>query len=170
MALPPEWAPPSASPRAAAAWKENPLKRGWKLLHADEQTIREYVTIGIESFSAQEMDWAIHHGYDVLPGLIIKGQLNHPLRRPFARKQIYHNWTQIHRALTHPKVLIEDIRRRDPAKAAVIDTPTGRDWLDWTCYRVHSFMRVYAKIRGTGVLAPPSSPNPIHHALELAGP
>ena len=70
-----------------------------------------------------------------------------------------------------PYVLTADVPEiLPPAKAAVIDTPTGRDWLDWTCYRVHSFMRVYAKIRGTGVLAPPSSPNPIHHALELAGP
>ncbi|HTT74218.1 MAG TPA: hypothetical protein VMG99_08800 [Thermoplasmata archaeon] len=167
MAVPPTWIPPSASQRAQKAWSESPFTRARKLLYADEKTIAEYVTVGIESFSAQEMNWAIYNGYDVLPGLINKGALNHPILGHFAKRLVRLNWQSIHKALTHPRAIIEDVKARDPAKGAVLDSPHGRRWVDWTVYRVHSYLRVYAQIKGGGPVVPPQGEDPIRHALEL---
>jgi hypothetical protein len=167
VGTPPTWIPPGASSKAAEVWKENPWTRVSNLLHADRETIRRYLTAGIESFTAQEMAWAIHNGYDVLPGLINKGTLNHLLLGPFARKIIRLNWKAIHDALTHQNALIADIAQRDPQKGRVLSTPEGRRWIDWTTYRVHAFLRVYAKIEGAGRVLPPPGECPIRVAIAL---
>jgi hypothetical protein len=167
VGLPPTWAPPSASERAKQAWAESPFTRARKLLYADEKTIAEYVTVGIESFSAQEMAWAIHNGFDVLPGLIQKGALQHIILGKFAKKLIRLNWRNIYKALSHPKAIIADIKARDPEKGGVLDSPAGRAWLDWTCFRVVTFLRGYAEIRGGGEILPPPGTCPIRIAQAL---
>lgn len=147
--------PQKASSFSAQLWAQSVGERIQLLLDPKPETAANFIRAGIESFDVQDLAVFIHTDRDLIPLLYEWMQLDDKLVAPWAKSIIRIWWPQIFAAAMNPAQLLEDIRRHDPAKAAVLDIPKGRAWFNWTIFNLLTFFRAYAEIKGDGIIQPP---------------
>lgn len=170
---PPQWTPPSATAKAKHFWEMGPIARAWKLISANPQEDPEFVEnlvlIGFESFSPAEMHECIETGFDVIPGMIKRGALHYRVVAPWARMLIRKYWDNIYYYLvgysndawSGPPGLVQRMRMKDPLISREFETEKGWAWLNWSCYNLVNFLRIYANPPEKGPIPRPSMANPI---------
>ena len=151
----PTRAPKNASGFAKQLWTQSIGQRIQLLIDPKPETASEFIRAGIESFDSPALLYYIEHEADLLPQLREWMALDNDTVRPWAQTIIRIWWPQIFAAAMNPKQILEDIRQHDPAKAAILDTPKGRDWFNATIYNLLTFFRGYARIAGDGTIQPP---------------
>lgn len=157
-----DWRPPSASPAARAMWDKNPMARFYDLLYLTDEKADEYTRLLFESFSVPELQAAVNEMYDIRPLVKDKAMLDEFVVGKLAKSVIRAHWQKIDSRLRQPRYILELLRRADPTKHAVLNTPRGRSWLNWTCYEIDGLLAYYAQPRGYVPMAPPSGANPLH--------
>lgn len=160
------WAPPAASPRAAAAWRKPWWTRAKELMvPGNQEVIQEYIIILVESFSYEQFRYAIEKGYDILPLVDKKFALNNVVAKSVVRMVIRLQWSTIYDYLSHPTWVRNKLRELDPQKAALFDTPSGNQYLNWLCWHLIALLRQRGEIRGNAIVASPPGVCPLHQGM-----
>jgi len=158
---PPSWAPPSASARAQALWKQSPFQRFYDLVHLTDQKADEYTALLFESFSVDEIQAAVVRMVDIRPLVREKAMLDEFVIGNLAKSVIRAQWSKIDVRLRNPGWILSTLKRTDPTKAAVLDTPRGHVWLNWTCYELQGLLGYVARPKNYRPMAPPPGNNPL---------
>jgi hypothetical protein len=156
-----DWRPPSATPRARAMWDRSPMERFYDLVGMSDQRADEYTALLFESFSVAELQAAVTNMYDIRPLVREKAMLDEFVIGRLARSLIRAHWHKIHGRLSRPGYILSLLAVSDTAKHAVLGTPEGRRWLNWTCYELDGLLAYYAEPKGYQPLAPPPGANPL---------
>jgi hypothetical protein len=155
------WVPPNASPQAAALWRQNPFARAADLVRMTEERADEYTVLLFDSFNVNELRAAVQGMYDVRPIVREKSMIDEFVIGKLALSVIRAHWSKIEFRLRRPGRILDILRRVDPAKAAVLSTPEGMTWLNWTCYVLDGMLAHYARPKGYQPMAPPPGKNPL---------
>ncbi len=137
------------------------MERVRLLLNPDPAVAREFVEVGIESFGVADLQRAVVIHLDLVPYFREWLQLDNEFVRPFAKRFLRIWWRDIYTAASNVPKLIEDVKRMDPEKGAILDSPEGRRWLNTNIYNLMTYFRAYGNIKdadGVGrPIAPPKS-------------
>ena len=130
----------------------------------NDELIRSMFSVLAQSFSLAEFDYAIATGYD-LSTEVRRRYLDNRFSKFIARAVIRNQWTSIWTYLMQPKLCRELIRQVDPAKGALLDTPAGRNYLNWLCWHVLVMLREKGEIKDCPVIRPPPGVCALHQSL-----
>jgi|HubBroStandDraft_1064217.scaffolds.fasta_scaffold197919_2 hypothetical protein len=167
-ANPASWAPPNASPAARAMWMKSPLARFYDVISMDDAKADEYTRLLFESFSLDELRAAVARMIDIRPLVKEKTMIEEWVIGNLAKAVIRAHWAKIDYRLSRPGYILNLMSRSDPTKHAVLATPEGRKWLNWTCYEVDGLLAYYARPKNYTPMAPPPGPNPLRPIPEEA--
>ena len=145
--LPATRIPPGATAEAAKAWAENPLARAWKLARLTPEGAEEWVAILVGSGTARDLKRAIEEGVDPVPIIIDRGELENGWVKLVAPSWLRTKWSILFPILRDPVRVRELVRKHDPAKGQLLDSPAGGAWLNWTLWRATTFLGWYADVK-----------------------
>ncbi len=154
-------APPNASPRAQAVWKQSPWERAREFLFFDEKTAAKYVVTLVESGTVEELRRGIELGIDPVPIIIDRGELDNTMVARLASVFLRSKWDYLSPILGDPKRVLRLVNERDRDKGAVLSTPEGYLWLCWTLYRCKTFLGWFAGIKHMERVQPPPGNCPL---------
>ena len=150
-------------------WRQSPFSRAKDLMFLSEETAEKYVTLLVESGSAEELRLAITRGADPIPLLIDRGELRNGTVANLARVFLRAKWSRLSPILGDPRRVRELVRANDPSKAALLDTPEGFAWLEWTLYRVKTYLGWFAGIKHMDRVQKPSGRCPLRTEIPVLG-
>ncbi|MGI0067231.1 MAG: hypothetical protein ACREB9_02225, partial [Thermoplasmata archaeon] len=93
--------------------------------------------------------------------LIDRGELRNPMVAPLARTFLRAKWSFLSPIMGNPAQVRELVRAHDWRKGQLLDTVEGYTWLEWTLYRVKSYLAWFARVKHADRIRPPASQCPL---------